>query len=124
MEKVKQVVRLVALSLLLFSGTAEAAWSDLNMREGVTAISRDVHELHMIIFGVCVVIGIIVFSVMIISMLLHRKSMGYQPADFHDNTRIEILWTIIPIIILVVMAKSVPAVARADSTCQAWAHSR
>ncbi len=107
MDKAKQFSWPVALSLLLWSGMASAGWADLNMREGVTAISRDVYELHMIIFGVCVVIGIVVFGVMIISMLVHRKSLGAKPATFHDNTHIEILWTIIPIIIVTIMV--VPA---------------
>ena len=107
MDQAKQVGWLVALSLVLFSSTAGADWSSLNMREGVTEISRQVYELHMTIFAVCVVIGILVFGTMIVSMLMHRKSLGAVPATFHDNTKIEILWTIIPIIILVVMA--VPA---------------
>ena len=77
------------------------------MRQGVTAISREIYELHMLIFWVCVVIGVLVFGVMIISMLLHRKSVGAVSADFHDNTTVEILWTVIPVIILLAMA--VPA---------------
>ncbi|XOV86228.1 MAG: cytochrome c oxidase subunit II [Pseudomonadota bacterium] len=107
MERAKQFAWPVALMSLLYSGAAAADWSAVNMRQGVTEISRQVYELHMIIFGVCVVIGIIVFGVMIVSMLMHRKSLGVQPATFHDNTRLEILWTVIPIIILLVMA--VPA---------------
>jgi len=104
MDKAKQFGWLVALPVLLFSSTAGADWSSLNMREGVTEISRQVYELHMIIFGVCVVIGIIVFGTMIVSMLMHRKSLGARPATFHDNPRLEILWTIIPIVILLSMA--------------------
>lgn len=107
MDKAKRFGWLVASSLLLFSGGASADWSSLNMREGVTEISRQVYQLHMIMFAVCVVIGIIVFGAMIISMLMHRKSIGAKPATFHDNTKIEIFWTIIPIVILVVLA--VPA---------------
>lgn len=107
MDKAKQFKWLVALSSLLGSSAALASWTDVNMRQGVTAISREVYELHMIIFAVCVVIGILVFGTMIISMLMHRKSVGAKPAQFHDNTRLEVLWTIVPIIILVSMA--VPA---------------
>ncbi len=107
MERAKQFVWPVALMSLLYSGAATASWSALNMREGVTEISRQVYSLHMIIFLVCVVIGVIVFGVMIVSMLMHRKSLGVTPATFHDNTRLEILWTVIPIVILLVMA--VPA---------------
>lgn len=104
MDKARRYGWLVALSLLLFSGTASADWSSINLREGVTQISHNVHELHMTIFMVCVVIGILVFGTMIVSMLMHRKSIGAKPASFHDNTKLEIMWTIVPIIILVVMA--------------------
>ena len=103
MKKAKQGNWLVALSLLLSSSWAHADWT-VNMREGVTAISRDVYSLHMIIFWVCVVIGVLVFGVMILSMLMHRKSLGVKPADFHHSTKLEIMWTIIPVVILVVMA--------------------
>jgi len=103
MKKAKQGNWLVALSLLLSSSWAHADWT-VNMREGVTAISRDVYSLHMIIFWVCVVIGVLVFGVMILSMLMHRKSLGVKPADFHHSTKLEIIWTVIPVVILVVMA--------------------
>lgn len=106
MDKAKQAGRLIALSLLLISGTARANW-DYNMPQGVTRISHQVYDLHMLIFYVCVVIGIIVFGAMIISMLIHRKSLGHEPAAFHDNIRLEIVWTIIPIVILAAMC--VPA---------------
>ena len=103
MKKAKQGNWLVALSMLLSSSWAHADWT-VNMREGVTAISRDVYSLHMIIFWVCVVIGVLVFGVMILSMLMHRKSLGVKPADFHHSTKLEIIWTIVPVVILVVMA--------------------
>ena len=95
------------LPLLLFSHAAMADWWALNMRQGVTEISRSVYDLHMIIFYICCVIGVVVFGIMIVSMLLHRKSIGAEPATFHENTKLEIVWTVIPIIILLVMA--VPA---------------
>ena len=112
MKKAKQGNWLVALSLLLSSSWAHADWT-VNMREGVTAISRDVYSLHMIIFWVCVVIGVLVFGVMILSMLMHRKSLGVKPADFHHSTKLEIIWTIIPVVILVVMA--IPSTATLTS---------
>lgn len=79
----------------------------LNMYQGVTPISRDQYDLHMIAMLVCAIIGVLVFGVMIYSLVHHRKSRGYQPAKFHDNTRLEIVWTIIPFLILVGLA--VPA---------------
>lgn len=103
MDKGKQHGWLVALSLLFGASHAHADWT-VNMRQGVTEISRQVFNLHMTIFWVCVVIGVVVFGVMLISMLMHRKSLGAKPASFHDNMTIEIAWTVIPVIILVAMA--------------------
>ena len=96
--------RLVAL--LIGTGTvltARADWA-LNMPRGVTQTSEEVYGLHMLILWVCVVIGIGVFSVMIYSLVKHRKSLGVQPAKFHESTQAEIAWTMIPALILVVMA--------------------
>ena len=61
----------------------------------------------MLIFYICCVIGVIVFGAMIVSMILHRKSLGAKPATFHESTKLEVAWTIIPIVILIGMA--VPA---------------
>lgn len=87
----------------LVSGSAGAAW-DLNMPKGVTEISHEVWRLHMLIFGVCTLIAVVVFGVMIWSMLHHRKSKGHQAAQFHHSTTAEIVWTIIPFFILIGMA--------------------
>jgi cytochrome c oxidase subunit 2 len=104
-----KVISALAGSLAL-SGTAaaESGWHLLNMREGVTEISRRIYDLHMLIFWVCVVIGILVFGVMIYSLVKFRKSQGAVPDTtmVHD-TKVEIAWTIVPVIILVAMA--VPA---------------
>jgi cytochrome c oxidase subunit 2 len=75
-----------------------------NMTEGVTAVSQDIHGLHMQMFWWCVVIGVIVFGIMIYSMIAHRKSRGVTAANFHESTKLEILWTVIPIAILIAMA--------------------
>lgn len=98
---------LTSLSLTVLSPSVLAV--EYNMPVGVTAVSREIHSLHMIIFWICVVIGIVVFGVMGYAMIKHRKSRGAVSASFHENTRIEILWTAIPLLILVVMA--VPATA-------------
>lgn len=97
------------LSLLLFSyvSVAAASWTDINLRQGVTEISREVYDLHMLIFYICCIIGVLVFGTMFISMLVHRKSIGAKPATFHESTKLEIAWTIVPVVILVGMA--VPA---------------
>ncbi|MEM7000494.1 MAG: cytochrome c oxidase subunit II [Pseudomonadota bacterium] len=77
------------------------------MPVGVTDISRQVYDLHMIIFGICVVIGVIVFGVMFWSIIHHRRAAGHEAAQFHESTRLELAWTIVPTLILIVMA--VPA---------------
>ncbi|QJR82796.1 cytochrome c oxidase subunit II [Alteromonas pelagimontana] len=76
----------------------------LNLREGVTDISGQVYDLHMLMFSICVGIAVLVFGAMFVSMYLHRKSRGAKPAHFHENVRVEIAWTIVPFIILILMA--------------------
>lgn len=94
--------------LLLGAGNAFAGFSDtLNLREGVTAISQKVFDLHMLIFWICVIACIAVFAVLIYSIFTHRKSKGAVPATFHESTTVEIIWTTIPFLVLVAMA--VPA---------------
>ena len=83
------------------------AMQPINMPVGVTDISKDVYDLHMIAFWLCVVIGVLVFGVMFYSIMAHRKSKGVQPATFHESTTVEAIWTIIPFVILVALA--VPA---------------
>jgi cytochrome c oxidase subunit 2 len=80
-----------------------AAW-DLNLRVGVTPLSREIYGLHMLILWVCVAIAVAVFGVMIYSIVTFRKSKGAIPATFDHSTRAEIIWTLIPAIILVAMA--------------------
>jgi len=97
-----------ALSLLfLFAIPSQADWFALNMTRGVTDISNEVFELHMLIFWICVVIGVLVFSVMFYSMYAHTKKKNPVAAKFHENHKVEIAWTIIPFLILIAMA--VPA---------------
>jgi cytochrome c oxidase subunit 2 len=81
--------------------------NEINMTRGVTAQSMISFQLHMVILWICVVIGVIVFSAMFISIVLHRKSKGHEAAGFTHSATAEIIWTIIPVLILVAMA--VPA---------------
>lgn len=85
------------------ASAALAAW-ELNMPVGVTELSRDIHGLHMLVFWICVIIAIAVFGVMIYSIVKFRKSTGAVAATFDHSTKAEIIWTIIPIAILVGMA--------------------
>ena len=95
--------RLLLATLGLSAGTAVADYA-LNMTQGVTDTSHAVYDLHMIIFWICVAIGIVVFGVMIYSMINHRKSKGAVAAQFHESTTMELIWTLIPIVILISMA--------------------
>jgi cytochrome c oxidase subunit II len=89
-------------------GGQNTGWSQLNMTQGVTAMSRRIYDLHMEIFWICVIIGVLVFGVMIYSIIKFRKSQGaVADTTMVHNTRVEIIWTIVPVIILIVMA--VPA---------------
>lgn len=92
--------------LFFLSLMSNAVWADsqLNLTQGVTAVSREVYDLHMLVLYICTAIGVIVFGAMFYSIIFHRKSKGAKPADFHESTKVEILWTAIPIIILVAMA--------------------
>src|SRR5690554_1883970 len=92
----------------LFAATAALGadpqpWQ-LNMGPGVTEVSREVYWLHNLILGICTVIGLLVFGAMGYAMFAFRKSKGVVPATFSHNTKAEIVWTVIPIIILVVVA--------------------
>ncbi len=89
--------------LTLMSGIAQADYG-LNLPVGVTETSKQVHDLHMLILWVCVAIGVVVFGAMIYSMLYHRKSRGAVASQFHESMAAELVWTIIPFIILIVMA--------------------
>ena len=89
-------------------GGADTGWSQLNMTQGVTDISRKIYSLHMEIFWICVVIAVIVFGAMIYSIISFRKSKGAVPdVTLVHNTVVELIWTAVPVAILVFMA--VPA---------------
>jgi cytochrome c oxidase subunit 2 len=101
-KKTKQLFAgLILMALGL--GTAQADYT-LNLMKGVTKVSNDIYDLHMLILWICVFIGIGVFGTMFYSIYHHRKSRGHKAAQFHENTTVEIIWTIIPTLILVGMA--------------------
>ena len=95
------------LMLSLYPSKVLSDWDALNMREGVTQVSRDVFELHMLIFYICVAIGAVVFSVMFYSLFRYTKKKNPNPATFHESTKLEVAWTVVPFLILIAMA--VPA---------------
>ncbi|MEY3659225.1 MAG: cytochrome c oxidase, subunit [Pseudomonadota bacterium] len=89
---------------LMFASPALLAEWGINMTEGVTALSAETYSLHMLIFWICVAIGVLVYGVLIYSMIAYRKSRGAVPATFNHNTTAEIIWTVIPFLILIGMA--------------------
>ncbi len=93
-----------SLLALLCVDSAMAAEMPLNMTREVTEISHKVYDLHMTIFYICCAIGLVVFGAMFWSIVHHRKAKGVQPAQFHESTKVELLWTAIPVVILVLMA--------------------
>src|SRR5512144_2967347 len=93
----------IGVALSVVSSPALAAWN-LNLRVGVTELSRDIYHLHMLILWICVAIAVAVFAVMIYSIATFRRSKGAVPATFDHNTQAEVIWTLIPALILVGMA--------------------
>ena len=95
-----------AISLFtLLASVAHADWGGLNMTEGVSILSKEIYGLHMTIFYWCIAIGVVVFGVMIYSLIKFRKSQGATPdTTLVHSTKVEIIWTVIPIAILVGMA--------------------
>ncbi len=99
----KRLTTLLSVLVATMSTSVFAEYG-LNMTEGVTEISKNIYDLHMMVFWVCVAIAVVVFSAMLYSMFAHRKSKGAVAAQFHESTTAELAWTIIPVIILVLMA--------------------
>lgn len=111
--KLLVVYALNPLLLLSHAGLSSAAetssdrpegWDLLNMPLGVTESAHNSYAIHMYVIWVCLAIGVVVFGVMIYSMFAHRKSLGREPATFHESTKVELAWTIIPVFILVALA--------------------
>ncbi len=94
---------LAAAGIALAPGLAHAAF-EYNLQRPVTPIAQQMFDLHSYIFWICVVIFVGVFGTMFYSIFKHRKSVGHQAAQFHENTTVEIVWTVIPFLILVSMA--------------------
>jgi len=108
---------IIIVALAVTAAVAAAFWlllvapglsgNAINMTRGVTEQAGLNYDLHMVILWICVVIGVLVFSAMFTSIVLHRKSRGHEAARFTHSTKAEIVWTVIPVVILIIMA--VPA---------------
>jgi len=118
-SKLKSSLKKLFLVLFFIPLSAMADWA-LNMREGATPISQEIYNLHMVTLWVVTIIGILVFGVMFWSIFHHRKSKGAKAAKFSHSTTVEIIWTIIPTVIIISLA--IPAtklLIKMDDTSEA-----
>src|SRR6195952_662838 len=113
MKTIKRALSgVLALSGLLFAGAALAvgnspggpAVNEINLQPPVTAIAVELYHLHEMMLILCTVIFLGVFGVMFYSCIVHRKSKGHKASNFHESTTVEIIWTIVPFVIVVLMA--------------------
>jgi cytochrome c oxidase subunit II len=113
MKTIKRALSgVLAASGLLFAGAALAvndspggpAVNELNFQPPATKIAEQLYGLHTFMLIICTVIFIGVFGVMFYSVIMHRKSKGHKAANFHESTTVEIIWTIVPFIIVILMA--------------------
>jgi cytochrome c oxidase subunit 2 len=95
---------LAFLSSLLGASGAALAEMRLNLQDPQTIVAHEIYGLHNVILWICLVIFIVVFGVMLVALVKHRKSVGHRAEQFHENTTVEVLWTVIPFLILVGMA--------------------
>lgn len=93
-------------SCVLLAGLSGLAHADyqLNMQAPATKVAEEVYDMHMVMMAIILVIFVGVFAVMFYSVYAHRKSKGHKAAQFHENTTVEIIWTVVPFIILIFMA--------------------
>ncbi|WP_151448020.1 cytochrome c oxidase subunit II [Lacisediminimonas profundi] len=113
MKHAKRLQSLMLGASLLIAGMPSWAVNDsqggpavrqLNFHEPVTRIASEIYQLHNLMLAICMVIFLAVFGVMFYSIFKHRKSLGHKPATFHESTAVEIAWTIVPFIIVILMA--------------------
>jgi cytochrome c oxidase subunit 2 len=95
---------LIALATAMCLSGGIAAASRYGLQDPQTSIARDIYSLHTLILWICVVIFVAVFGAMFYSIFKHRKSVGHKAAHFHENTTVEVIWTVIPFVILLGMA--------------------
>ncbi len=109
--KAKRLLKLALGPVLMLTSAVALAYgpevNQVNMAPGPTEVGERIYDLHMIILWICTIIGLGVFGVMFYSIIYHRKSKGAVAAHFHESTKVEIAWTVVPFLILIGMA--VPA---------------
>jgi cytochrome c oxidase subunit 2 len=95
---------LPAMSFAQQAATDYQPQSKFNLQPPVSEIATQIYDLHTIILIFCALIFVAVFSAMFYAIIYHRKSAGHEPAQFHENTTVEIIWTVVPFLILILMA--------------------
>jgi cytochrome c oxidase subunit 2 len=117
--------KLVSRALALFAGLAAAAASGAAhaiawyFQTPASKMAQDIDTLHQVIMWIIVVIFVAVFGFMFYACYAHRKSIGHKAAQFHENTTVELLWTVIPALILIVIAWPVTKVVIAQKDTSA-----
>jgi cytochrome c oxidase subunit 2 len=99
----KKAIYFLGMALSSIGSTVQAAYG-LNLKAPVTEIAGQIYDLHMLIVYICLGIFVVVFSIMFYSLYKHRKSVGHKAAQFHEHHTLEIIWTIIPALILLAIA--------------------
>ena len=99
----KKAIFFIGTLLMFVVNSAQAAYG-LNLKTPVTTIASQIYDLHMLILYVCIAIFVVVFSIMFYSIYKHRQSVGHKAVQFHEHHMLEVVWTIIPAVILVAMA--------------------
>ena len=102
-ELARTLARVAIAAALLLPGAAFAAW-EWNFQSPASPVAQAIIDLHELIFWICAVIFVGVFGTMFYALIKHRKSVGHQAVQFHENTTVEIIWTVIPFLILLFMA--------------------
>ena len=104
--------------LLLAQGFAANAASRYNLQDPNSALGQEIYDLHTLVVWICVVIFIGVFGMMLYAVFKHRKSVGHQAANFHENTTVEVIWTVVPFFVLIGMAwpATKAVIAQKDTT--------
>jgi len=104
LDMLRKLLRNAASVLVLASGATAHAAYDVDILPPASPVAQQIYDLHWAILWVCVVIFIVVFGAMFYSVFKHRKSVGAKAANFHENTTVEVIWTVIPFLILIGMA--------------------
>jgi len=100
----RNTLRIAAIAAAASASFAAIAGYDVDILPPASPIAQQIYDLHFAILWVCVVIFVVVFGAMFYSVFTHRKAAGAKAAHFHENTTVEIIWTVIPFVILIGMA--------------------